>query len=119
MFLRLTSSRHTFKQSTFNLGKLSVPLTCVAVTWLFVTSIFFMLPTAFDEQGNQNAEIFNYTPVVVAAVLIISAIYWYLPQPYGARHFFKGPKRESILKPGVYTEIEGQPAAKYNYEEVK
>jgi hypothetical protein len=31
--------------------------------------------------------------VVVGGVSIIALIYWFLPKPYGARHFFTGPKR--------------------------
>ena len=39
-------------------------------------------------------EDFNYTGVVLAGVGLIAMIYWYFPAPYGAKHFFKGPKRD-------------------------
>eukprot|EP00347_Sterkiella_histriomuscorum_P012884 403366849 len=99
IFLRLTASRKTFVKSSFHLGPFSEVIGLIAVIWLFVTSIFFLLPTAFDDQGYENASNFNYTSVVVAGVAIVALIYWFLPAPYGARHFFVGPKRDSILKP--------------------
>lgn len=30
----------------------------------------------------------------MAIVLIVALLYWFLPKPYGARHFFIGPKRD-------------------------
>ena len=40
-------------------------------------------------------ENFNYTPVVLALIIIVALIYWFAPKPYGARHFFTGPKRQT------------------------
>jgi hypothetical protein len=34
----------------------------------------------------------NYSLIVIALVILISGIYWWLPQPFGARLFYKGPK---------------------------
>ncbi len=45
---------------------------------------------------HQTAEGFNYTCVVLGGMLIVAYIYWYLPAPYGARHFFVGPKRDDV-----------------------
>lgn len=67
----------------------------MAVVWLFVTSCFFVMPLKFDENMHQRAQDFNYTGVVLAGVIFIALVYWYLPAPYGARHFFQGPKREA------------------------
>ena len=50
ILLRLTVSRKTFIISTFNLGKLSLAFGWISVIWLFVTSLFFLLPLQLDEQ---------------------------------------------------------------------
>lgn len=71
--------------------------------WLVVTSVFFLLPTNFDENGHQTVEGFNYTCVVVGGVSIVAMIYWFLPAPHGARHFFVGPKRDLV----EHSEIHG------------
>ena len=94
ILLRVTVSRNSFKKSEFNLGIFSEVLAWISVFWLTLTSIFFFFPTVFEDDGLQNAEDFNYTCVVVGAVLILSMFYWFLPKPLGARHFFVGPKRE-------------------------
>lgn len=47
---------------------------------------------------HQTFEDFNWTGVVLAIVLLIAMIYWYLPAPWGAKHFFKGPKREDEVE---------------------
>jgi hypothetical protein len=31
--------------------------------------------------------------VVLGIILVIAFIYWHLPKPYGAKYFFRGPKR--------------------------
>lgn len=87
-------SKDSFKQSTFTLGDYSTPIGWIAVVWLFITSSFFVLPLKFDENLHQRAEDFNYTGIVLTLMGVIAMIYWYLPAPFGARHFFKGPKRE-------------------------
>ncbi len=92
--MRLTVSKDTFiKSDAFNLGRWSTTLGWLAVIWLFTTSCFFVMPLKFDADLSQSWEDFNWTGVVLALVLLISLVYWYLPAPMGARHFFKGPKR--------------------------
>eukprot|EP00347_Sterkiella_histriomuscorum_P010241 403377050 len=98
IFLRLTFSRKTFKRSSFHLGPFSEVIGWISVIWLFITSIFFLLPNEFDENGYQTATNFNYTSVVVGGVLFIALAYWFLPAPHGARHFFVGPKREDTVE---------------------
>jgi len=92
ILLRLTVARNTFiKSEAFNLGRWSLPLGWLAVVWLVVTSCFFVLPEKYE--AGMFWENFNWTGVVLALVLLTSLVYWYLPAPMGARHFFKGPKR--------------------------
>lgn len=50
--LRLTVSRKTFPRSTFHLGAFSEVVGWISVFWLFFTSVFFLLPTEFDENMN-------------------------------------------------------------------
>lgn len=89
ILLRLTVSKDTFIKSEFDLGRSSFVIGWIAVVWLFLTSIFFLLPLRFDENMHQTVEDFNWTSAVVGFILLIAMLYWWL----SARHFFKGPKR--------------------------
>jgi amino acid transporter len=93
IFCRLTVSRHTFKKSTFNLGWASIPIGWISVVFLCITSVFFVLPFKLEDDHTITAENFNYTIAVLTLIIVMALIYWYLPAPYGARHFFTGPKR--------------------------
>lgn len=103
IFLRITFARKSFKTSDFSLGAFSTPCGILSVIYLVFTSVIFMFPTQFNSEGKLSADVFNYTPVVVALVLIIAAIYWWLPKPYGARHFFEGPKRKEEEDLGLFS----------------
>ncbi|CDW85173.1 bidirectional amino acid transporter 1 [Stylonychia lemnae] len=35
---------------------------------------------------------FNYSPVIVGFMILFALVNWNLPNPYGAKHFFRGPK---------------------------
>ncbi len=105
ILLRITVARNSFKPSSFHLGSFSLPCGILSVMYLIFTSVIFLFPTAFSSNGTLTAEVFNYTPVVVATVLIIAFIYWWLPKPYGARYFFVGPKRKEDEE-GTETEEE-------------
>ena len=106
ILLRLTVSKSTFKRSAFDLGRLSLPIGWVSVVWLFLTSLFFLLPLRFDKDMRQTWDDFNYTSPVVAGILVVAFIYWYA----AARKFFTGPKREKLTSsclndgPDVQTE---------------
>ena len=88
ILLRLTVSRSTFRKSAFDLGAWSVPIGWTAVIWLFLTSIVFVLPTRVDKDGRVTVSNFNWTSAVLGAILLLAMVYWYLPAPYGAKHFF-------------------------------
>ena len=51
------------------------------------------MPLKFDANMHQTWDEFNWTGVVLALVILTALVYWYLPAPMGAKHFFKGPKR--------------------------
>ena len=94
IILRVTSSRNTFQQGPYNLGRWSILNGTVSAIFLVATSICFFFPTQFDDNMQQNAEGFNYTCVVYGGALIVAGTYWFLPKSLGgARHFFKGPQR--------------------------
>src|SRR6266496_3898291 len=72
-----------FKTGPWHLGAWSGLIGWIAVIWVAIISVLFMLPTStpITLQG------FNYTPVVVLGVFLIVAIWWLV----SARHWFKGP----------------------------
>ncbi len=86
-------SKASFKKSSFDLQRLSLPFGWMSVIWLFITSLIFLMPTRLDENQRVTLENFNWTIVVFGIILLIAFIYWNLPAPYGAKHFFTGPKR--------------------------
>ena len=72
IFLRITSSRHSFPRSDFHLGNNSLLVGTIAFTWLFITSCLFLLPTVFPITATN----LNYTGVIVAIVAVIGGAYW-------------------------------------------
>jgi hypothetical protein len=56
----------------------------IAVVWIVIISILFILPTAFPITGTN----FNYTIVAFAVVLGGTTIWWMV----SAKNWFKGPR---------------------------
>jgi len=83
IFLRLKAGKK-FQRGPWHLGRWSKPIGIIAVTWVAIITILFILPTAFPVTGTN----FNYSIVLVAAVGIGTGIWWLV----SARHWFKGPK---------------------------
>ena len=81
IFLRQFSP--DFKIGPWHLGAWSRPIGWIAVIWVALISILFMLPTATPITLTN----FNYAPVAVLGVLVIVTIWWLA----SARHWFKGP----------------------------
>jgi amino acid permease (GABA permease) len=79
--LRLGSS---FQPGPWRLGRWSRPIGIIAVTWVVIISVLFMLPTSSPITGTN----FNYTVVAVAVVLGFAGIWWLV----SARNWFTGPK---------------------------
>ncbi len=81
IFLRQFSPE--FKTGPWHLGAWSKPIGWIAVIWVVIISVLFMLPTStpITLQG------FNYAPVTVLGVLLIVTIWWLV----SARFWFKGP----------------------------
>ncbi|MFC5906859.1 amino acid permease [Streptacidiphilus monticola] len=82
-FLRLRLGDR-FQPGPWRLGRWSRPVGVVAVAWVVVITVLFMLPTT----SPVTATSFNYAPVAVLVVLGFAGGWWLL----SARHWFTGPK---------------------------
>ncbi|HYT34298.1 MAG TPA: amino acid permease, partial [Ktedonobacteraceae bacterium] len=72
-----------FKTGPWHLGAWSGPIGWIAVIWVALISVLFMLPAAYPITPAN----FNYAPVAVLGVIIIVTIWWLV----SARFWFKGP----------------------------
>jgi amino acid permease (GABA permease) len=82
-FLRLRAGER-FQRGPWHLGRWSRPIGIVAVTWVGIITVLFMLPTVSPITGSS----FNYTPVAVLVVLGFAGIWWMV----SAKNWFTGPK---------------------------
>jgi amino acid permease (GABA permease) len=82
-FLRLRRGE-SFQRGPWHLGRWSRPIGTVAVAWVCVITVLFMLPQA----NPVTAKTFNYTPIAVLVVLGFAGIWWLV----SARNWFTGPK---------------------------
>jgi amino acid transporter len=82
-FLRLRLGA-AFARGPWHLGRWSMPIGIVSVTWVGVITILFMLPTA----SPVTFKSFNYTVIAVVVVLGFAGIWWLV----SARDWFTGPK---------------------------
>jgi len=82
-FLRLRQG-DSFVRGPWHLGRWSYVVGWIAVVWVGIITILFMLPTVSPiTRGN-----FNYTFVAVLVVIGFAGIYWAV----SAKNWFKGPK---------------------------
>ena len=82
-FLRLRQGRD-FTRGPWHLGAWSRPIGIIAVTWVVIITVLFMLPTA----SPITVKTFNYTVVAVLVVLGFAGIWWLV----SARKWFTGPR---------------------------
>jgi len=94
-YLRLRRGEH-FQPGPWNLGRWSRPIGIIAVTWVVIITILFMLPQVWPVHWAN----FNYTVVAVLAVLGFAGIWWIA----SARTWFTGPKVQG--SPEELAEIE-------------
>ncbi|KAJ3073659.1 hypothetical protein HDU98_001001 [Podochytrium sp. JEL0797] len=109
IFLRVV--RHDkFPRGPFNLGAFGVPVGIVAVLFLAFSSVALVLPTVYTDPTqylmsdnvtlDRDAYViaylqnFNWAPVVVIGVFIISNAFWFLH----AKRWFKGPPLDKETK---------------------
>jgi amino acid transporter len=81
IFLRLRLN--DFEPGPWHLGRWGKPVGTVAVIWILVSNVLFMLPHA----SPITPENFNYAPIALAVVLIIATVWWFAT----ARQRFQGP----------------------------
>ena len=82
-FLRLRQGA-AFQRGPWHLGGWSRPVGVIALAWVVVITVLFMLPTT----APITVTSFNYTPIAVLVVLGFAGIWWLA----SARHWFTGPK---------------------------
>ncbi|KAF8694665.1 hypothetical protein AX14_001959 [Amanita brunnescens Koide BX004] len=80
--------RDKIARGPFHLGRFSLPIAIVAVSWMTFMIVVFFFP-AYPDPGVQNM---NYAVVVFGGVLILATLYFYFPK-YGGKYWFKGPNR--------------------------
>jgi amino acid permease (GABA permease) len=73
-----------FKRGPWHLGRWSYVVGWIAVVWVGIITILFMLP----QVGPIKAATFNYAVVAVLVVIGFAGIYWLV----SARHWFTGPR---------------------------
>ena len=81
IFLRLRLD--DFEPGPWNLGRYGKPVAAVAVVWIALSSVLFMLPQA----SPITADSFNYAPIALGVVLLIATVWWFAT----ARRRFQGP----------------------------
>jgi amino acid transporter len=81
IFLRLRLD--DFEPGPWNLGRYGKPVARIAVTWIVISSVLFMLP----QVSPITATSFNYAPIALAVVLLIATVWWFAT----ARRRFQGP----------------------------
>jgi amino acid permease (GABA permease) len=87
-YLRLRAG-DSFQPGPWNLGKWGKPIAAIAVGWVVIITVLFMLPTG----SPVTLANFNYTPIAVLAVLGFAGIWWVV----SARKWFTGPRRQGSI----------------------
>ncbi|AZQ33388.1 amino acid permease [Streptomyces cyaneochromogenes] len=72
-----------FQPGPWHLGRWGRPVGAVAVVWILLSSVLFMLPHA----SPITAHSFNYAPIALAVVLAVATVWWFTT----ARRRFQGP----------------------------
>lgn len=81
IFLRLRLD--DFEPGPWNLGRWGKPVAAIAVVWILLSSVLFMLP----QSSPITTTSFNYAPIALGAVLFIATLWWFAT----ARRRFQGP----------------------------
>ncbi|GJJ13305.1 hypothetical protein Clacol_007557 [Clathrus columnatus] len=81
-------SRDTFTPGPFSLGRWSLLIATIAITFMTFINIIFFFPTS----PNPGVQDMNYTVVVIGGALFGSLGWYYFPV-YGGVHWFNGPMK--------------------------
>jgi amino acid permease (GABA permease) len=98
-YLRLRAG-DDFEPGPWNLGRWGKPVAAIAVGWVVIIVILFMLPQA----APVTAATFNYAPIAVLVVLGFAGIWWLV----SARKWFTGPRRQGSIDELIELEAEKQ-----------
>ncbi|WP_194920334.1 amino acid permease [Catenulispora rubra] len=82
IWLRLRQG-DAFERGPWHLGRYSLPVARIAITWVVLSSVLFLLP----QVSPITAKNFNYAPVAFGIVLMIATTWWFI----SARRHFHGP----------------------------
>ena len=77
-----------FQAGPWQLGKWSAFIGWVAIIWVLFICIILMLPQFNWGDGIKFIDVFNYAPVVVGLVIIVTGLWWII----SAHKWFSGPK---------------------------
>lgn len=98
--------RDAFVKGPFHLGIFSIPVSVIAVVWIALISILFMLP----QINPVTSETLNYAPVAVGIVMVYSLGLWLI----SGRKWFTGPIKQiaaeeqgiDVMEPGALEKAE-------------
>ncbi|CAL5225906.1 g8697 [Coccomyxa viridis] len=102
-----------FEHGPFSLGRWYLPIGITALAWVVVSTVAFMLPTAYPIDFAN----FNYAPISVAVAVAIICLAWYLPR-YGARGAFLEGSRSLYATPSAMVLL-GDRTNRFSMESVK
>ncbi|NYV75880.1 amino acid permease [Streptomyces sp. UH6] len=97
-FLRLRQGDR-FERGPWHLGRWSRPVGTVAVAWVLVITVLFMLP----QTSPVTARTFNYAPVAVGVVAAFCGVWWLV----SARRWFLDPTHPRNAVPDADDDAEG------------
>jgi amino acid transporter len=87
-----------FRPGPWTLGAKGRPIALLAVVWIVLSNILFMLP----QSSPITHDDFNYAPVALAVVLLIATVWWFV----SARRTFQGPRstitpQDAVIDPDL------------------
>lgn len=85
ILLRVTVSRDSFQPAEFSLGKYSVPMGIISVTW----ASFMIITLCLPQDAPITINNMNYSPIALGIVLISAFFSWMV----SAKYWFKGAYR--------------------------
>lgn len=109
---RLTSDK--FVPGPFYLGKLSKPISWIAVVFMAILTVVFVFPTSGP---NPTATSMNYASVIYAATIILPSIYYLV----SAHKWFRGPVQTAPADTieGVSVESDKSPSVTSEKQDAK
>ncbi|KAF9254651.1 amino acid transporter [Marasmius fiardii PR-910] len=75
-----------FKHGPFDLGIMSLPVSCVAVGFMCLMAVILCFPA----EPTVGPATMNYTSLVIGGVVLFATLYYFFPV-YGGRYWFEGP----------------------------